>query len=203
MVDSVAVFSPGDRPTDSDTGSPLPGGIAYFYNAGTLTPKTVYADSALTTALGTSVTADSLGYPTTDGTTKTLVYTDTASYKVAIKNSSGVSIVTHDNVKGAVSSAGEAQPRRAACPVPWVTFHPCRTHSSDRRRSRRSSLASLEADVTFTLPSAVLAGAGWFISIQHGGAANECIVSTVAGQTLIEGAKTLGTSVALMNGGKG
>ena len=62
---------------------------------------------------------------------------------------------------------------------------------------------SSSADVTFTLPSAVPAGAGWFISIQHGGAANECIVSTVAGQTLIEGAKTLGTSVALMNGGEG
>lgn len=202
MVDSVNIFSPGDRLTDSDTGAPLPGGIAYFYNAGTLTPKTVYADSALTTALGTSVTADSLGYPTTDGTTKTLVYTDTASYKVAIKNSSGVSIVTHDNVKGAVSSAGGGATPTGSMSRPVVTKSlPYTVLIADGQTQFIGNSSS--ADVTFTLPSAVLAGAGWFISIQHGGAANECIAATVAGQTIIEGAKTLGTSVALMNGGEG
>ena len=99
MTDSVAVFSPGDRLTDNATGPKMSGAVAYL-RRGNDKPKTVYADKDLTVALGTSVTADALGYPTSDGTTKTLVYTGTSDYKIVIKDANGVTVVTHDDVKG-------------------------------------------------------------------------------------------------------
>lgn len=70
MADSTAVFPPGFRVTDSITGAALSGAVIRFYDAETTTPKIVYADSDLLTELGTSVTCDSLGYPTSNGTRK-------------------------------------------------------------------------------------------------------------------------------------
>ena len=48
------------REFDSD-GKLLSGGIFYFYEAGTDTPKAVYSDAGGTTSLGSVVTLDSAG----------------------------------------------------------------------------------------------------------------------------------------------
>lgn len=104
MLDSVAIFDPGFRVTDAN-GDPVSGAKLKFYNAGTSTPKEVFANDALSTSLGSTVTCDSGGYPTSDGSTKTMVYVGTADYKLVITTSADVTIATHDNPQGA--SAGD------------------------------------------------------------------------------------------------
>lgn len=55
-----ALFQPVKTQVFKDM-SLAPGAVIYFYEAGTSTPKAVYADPDLDTALGTSVTADANG----------------------------------------------------------------------------------------------------------------------------------------------
>ena len=106
MADAVAVFTPGQRLVDTE-GTPFSSCEVNFYEAGTTTPKLVYADAELTTELGTTVYTDAAGYPVTGSgsTTKTLVYTNTNSYKIQIVADAGT-IAEHDNVKGAVVASG-------------------------------------------------------------------------------------------------
>ncbi|MBK8772297.1 MAG: hypothetical protein IPM06_18010 [Rhizobiales bacterium] len=109
MANATAVFAPGQRLVDT-SGTPYSGATVQFREAGTDTPKSVFADADLTVSLGSTVYTDSAGYPVTSlgGSTKTLVYTNDESYKVTIKTSAGVTIAEHDNCKGAViaSSGG-------------------------------------------------------------------------------------------------
>lgn len=109
MTDSVAVFPPGFRLTDT-LGVPYNGASIEFYDSGTTNGRLVYSDQALTISLGTIVYGDSAGYPVSasGGTNKVLVYTNTADYKVIIKDGSGATIATHDAIKGAVISSGVA-----------------------------------------------------------------------------------------------
>ena len=104
MANAVAVFPPGWRLTDSND-DPVSGGTIEFYTAGTTTPKTVYSDNALTVSIGTTVTTDASGYPSSGGN-KVIVYTGTADYKVILKKADGTVLATHDNVKGAVTAGG-------------------------------------------------------------------------------------------------
>lgn len=103
MANAQAVFTPGQRLTD-ETGVPYSACEVYFYEAGTTTPKTVYADADLAIELGAVVYTDSAGYPviSSGGTQKTIVYTDENPYKISIRTSAGVVIAEHDSVKGAV-----------------------------------------------------------------------------------------------------
>ena len=107
MADAVAIFTPGQRMVDQ-SGVPYANCTAEFYIGGTgyTDPKTIYADADLATQLGVIAYFDSAGYPVTanGGSTKTLIYTDTGSYDIIIKDSAGVTIASHPNVKGAVIS---------------------------------------------------------------------------------------------------
>ena len=107
MADSTTVFTAGQRITDS-AGRPILGGSVEFYNAGTDTPKEVFADFPLATSLGAVVYTDSAGDPVTasGGTSKTLVYTDTAPYKVIARNSAGAVVFSHDDCLGAIVGGG-------------------------------------------------------------------------------------------------
>lgn len=104
MTDSIAVCPPGWRALDAN-GAVISGAKLKFYDAGTSTPKTVYSDSTLSTSLGATVTCDSGGYPVSGGSTKTIVYTGTAAYKLVITDADDVTIATHDNLRGATASA--------------------------------------------------------------------------------------------------
>jgi hypothetical protein len=102
MADAVNIWPPGFR-LPAPNGVPVSAGYAEFYTAATSDPLTVYADSNLTVSLGTTVYTDSAGYFVTalGGSTKTLVYTGTALFKIVIFDGLGGS-VTHDNIPGAV-----------------------------------------------------------------------------------------------------
>lgn len=103
MTDSIAVFPPGERILDS-SGAVVSGGTLYFYDAGTTSPRTVYSNSTLTTALGVSVVTDSGGYPSTAGN-RVLIYTGTTAYKIVCKDAASVELWSHDNIKGAVDTS--------------------------------------------------------------------------------------------------
>ena len=106
MTDSVAVFPPGFRVSDS--AGFVNGASIEFYDSLTLNPKLVYSDQALINSLGAVVYTDSAGAPVSaqGGTNKVLVYTNTADYKIIIKDALGVPIFPFDGVKGAVISGG-------------------------------------------------------------------------------------------------
>lgn len=101
MLNSRAVFDPLWRATDAN-GDPISGAKLKFYLSETTTPMTVYADAALTVSLGTTVTCDSGGYPTSDGTTKQLVYVGVQDFKIVVTDADDVTVVTHDKQQGAV-----------------------------------------------------------------------------------------------------
>jgi hypothetical protein len=200
MTDSVAVFPPGYRLTDSSTGAPLSGAVIRFFDAGTTNPKTVHADADLSTALGTSVTTDSLGYPTSDGTTKTLVYVGTAAYKVRIETAGGALIAEHDHVKGAVETIDATdQSVTATQPVETKSLD-YTVVSGDQSKAFAGNCTG--GDVTFTMPSAATVGNGWFCTISHAGSANQVRVETVSSQTITSGATNYGTAFALSNSGE-
>jgi hypothetical protein len=203
MVDSVAVFPPGQRLTNSTTGAPLSGAVVKFFTAGTTTPKTVYADQDLTVALGTSITTDSLGYPTSDGTTKSLVYTDTSAYKARIETSAGVLIVEHDNVKGAVAAGtGEAAAATLATTVETKSTD-YTVVAADQNKLFRGNVTG--GDVILTMPSAAAAtiANGWGFWAEHAGSANQLVLTSVSSQTFTDGFTNYGTSFVLTASGEG
>lgn len=199
MVDSVFVFPPGERITDDSTGAPVSGATLEFYDAQSTNPKTVYADADLTASLGTSVVTDSLGYPTSDGTTRTLIYVGTSAYKIVIKDADSNTIATHDDIPGAVQSASPTDVSVTAS-FPVVTKSLAYSVVADDQNSLFKVNCS-SADVTLTLPSAVTVGNGWAIRIQHAGSANQAILATVSSQTISEGSKSFSTQYVLaLNG---
>ena len=201
MTDSVQVFDPNFRVTDNATGAPVSRAIIYFYDAGTTTPKTVYADKDLLTALGTSVTCDSMGCPTSDGSTATLIYLGTAAYKVTIKDSDGNTIKSFDNVRGALDTSGFGGSGSVTASFPVVTKSLAYTVlSADQNTLFAVNCSS--ADVTLTLPNAVTVGDGWAIKVQHAGSANQAILATVSSQTISEGSKSFGTQFPLARNGE-
>jgi hypothetical protein len=203
MVDSVNVFPPGQRLTNATTGAPLSGAVARFYNAGTTTPKTVYADQDLTTSLGTSVSTDSLGYPTSDGTTKTLVYTDTSAYKARIETSAGVLIVEHDNVKGAVTAGTTSSGSATLATTVETKSTDYTVVAADQNKLFRGNVTG--GDVVLTMPSAAAAtiGNGWGFWAEHSGSANQLVLTSVSSQTFTDGVTNYGTSFVLTASGEG
>lgn len=200
MTDSVAVFSPGTRITDNATGAVVSGALLEFYDADTTNPKTVYADKELATPLGTSVTCDSLGYPTSDGTTKTQIYVGTPAYKIVAKTSAGVVIWAHDNISGAVKVIDPGD-------LSVIATTPVVTKSlnyiivpEDQSTEFVGNCSS--GDVTFTLPSAVDVGDGWFVSVQHAGSANQVLINSTSSQTISSGSANYATVLPLSLSGE-
>lgn len=179
MLDSTTVLDPLDRITDAN-GAPVSGAKIKFYNSGTTTPKTVYADSALSTSLGSTVTCDSGGYPTSDGSTKTLIWTGTAAYKVVITDANDATIVTHDGITGAIDSAdvGGGSATWSTPVSPLATD----TTMTSSYRGKLVPLNPTGGAFTVTLESAITAGNGARIGFRYAGTANQAKIASVLGQ---------------------
>lgn len=202
MTDSVSVFPPGFRVTDDSTGEPVSGAIISFFDAETIAPKTVYGDEELETEIGTQITCDALGYPTSDGvSTRTLIYVGTALYKIVCTDADGVQLWSHDNVKGAVVSADSVNVAvTATFPVVSKSLD-YSVVAADQNTTFKVNPSA--GDVALTLPSAVAVGTGWKIKVQHAGTANQVLinVATGSGQLISEGSKSHGGTYALaLNG---
>ena len=81
-----------------NAGAPCAGGSLTFTETATTTPKTVYSDKALTTPITNPVVLDSAGRAPVD-------IWGSGSYRVVLKNSSGTTIKTLDNVDELSTSA--------------------------------------------------------------------------------------------------
>lgn len=200
MTDSVSVFPPGYRLTDSATGAPLSGAVISFFDSGTTTPKTVYADQDLSTSLGTSVVTDALGLPTSDGTSPTLIYVGPQDYKIVIKTSGGVTIATYDDVQGAVETIDLQGLSVSALRPVEVKSLDYAVVADDQNKALMGNCSG--GDVVFTLPSAVLVGAGWLVTIQHAGTANQVIIETVSLQLIRSGGTSYASALALASNGE-
>lgn len=102
------ILSPGAKPHITADDAPLSGGILRFYEAGTLTPLTVYSDRELSTSLGSFVTLDSDGRATTP-----VFVPEGIPFKLRIETSGGSLISETDN-QIALASSNQVQGLDAA-----------------------------------------------------------------------------------------
>ncbi|MDB6036023.1 MAG: hypothetical protein JWM16_6361 [Verrucomicrobiales bacterium] len=91
------IFRPPFFQPDAVTGAPLAGALLYFYAAGTTTPITTYTDSGLGTPQANPVVADASGIFAP-------IFVNTATYKIVLKTSAGVTVYTADNIVSTASS---------------------------------------------------------------------------------------------------
>jgi ribose 5-phosphate isomerase len=199
MTDSVSVFPPGFRVING-YGLPVSGAKLKFFDSGTTTPKTVYSDSDLGTSLGSTVTCDSQGYPTSDGSTKCQVYVGIADYKVRVTTSADVTISEHDEVKGALDTSGFGDQAGSDFETPVVS------KSTDYTvliadQSKLFNCNCGGGDITLTLPSAVTAATGFKVGFRHAASANQVIIATVSSQVIKHGT-ILGTNMSLVGIGE-
>lgn len=204
MTDAVQIFPPGFRVLDAD-GNPVSGGSLSFYDAGTSNPKTVYSNSGLSTALGTVVYLDSGGHPVSaqGGSNKVLIYTGIAAYKVIAKDSSGTTLWTLDNIKGAidtssfvVTSAAPSRPVVSRSDTAW-TVSSAAADAGTVYKSNPTSGAQ-----TVTLPSAITAGDGYTFTLMHDGGTSTNTVrwQTVSSQTVDFGGVSRAAGALLRDG---
>ncbi len=191
MTDAISVVVPGWRATDAND-EPISGAKLKFYNAGTTTEKFVYSDYDLTVSLGAVVTCDSEGYPTSDGNTRVIIYTGTAAYKVVCTTSDNTTVWSHDNVRGAsVTPATDA----AALPETPVVSKTAAYVILTTDQGKLIKGVCTSGNIAFTLPSAVEAGDGFRVGIQHAGTANICSIS--ASQVIARPGSGTSTSLVL------
>lgn len=196
-LDSTPVLSILDRATDAN-GAIVPGAILEFYEAGTSTPKTVYSNATLATSLGTSVTCDSGGYPTSDGSTKTMIYVGTASYKMIVKTSAGVALITHDNIPGA--PAIPATEDSALPETPVITRTSTTTITSGNFETYRGRLVNADpsgGSFAIQLPPPVSAGDGWRMGVRLAGSTTNVVTIRASGATIAKPGQTGVTAFAL------
>lgn len=188
MVDSVQVWPPGFRVTDSND-DPVPLGTVEFYDAGTTDAQTVYSDSGLSSSLGSTIYLDSGGCPvaSSGSSTKVPVYVGDAAYKVIIKDADANVVETKDNLKGALDTATFEASSIAIAEWP-VAIKSADYTVLTTDRGNILFVDSTSATRTLTMPSAVSAGNGWCVIIQHGGisggeSANKVTINSVSSQT--------------------
>lgn len=89
---AVAVFGPLHQFLDN-SGNVLNGGTVTVQDAGTTTSRNIYTDTALSVAATNPIPLDSAGR-----STQGMIYTAATAYKLILKNSSGTTIRTEDNI---------------------------------------------------------------------------------------------------------
>ncbi len=187
MLDALRVFEPGFRITDAN-GKPESGATITFYLEGTSTLMEVFSDDALSVSLGSTVTCDSAGYPTSNGSTRCMVYTGLQDFKVSIYYPSTGTTITHDNLPGAVDSS-----TLGGGMTDWETDVTAITTDTTLTSTHYGQL--IQANPTggtfqLTLPSAVTATNGARIGVRHNGTANQVKIATISSQYI----KTPGSS---------
>lgn len=169
MAATASLLPPLLRVTDS-TNAPVSGATIECFDGGTTTPKTMYSDADLSVSLGTSVICDSAGYPTSNGTTKTLLYTSaTTATKLVFKNSSGTTLVTHDNIPGGVDiNDVAALVEFAKSQMPTVSLTSATTLGSTHYGKLILGNPT-GGSFALTLPAASTAGNGTRLKVRHDG----------------------------------
>jgi microcystin-dependent protein len=205
MPDSGFVFSPAQRLT-SETLAALNGGYVEFYAAGTSTPLTVYSDSTLATALGTSVYLDSTGHPVASqgSSTRVMIYTGDAAIKAIVKTSAGVTVATYDNLQCAQDTAGAGGSGSMLLPVDEIATASLIVSAADYGKLKEIDVTA--ASSTVVMPTALSAPSGTILGVMRKGAPGNSLTIIGTGGDLVAGAGSLllaaeGDSVMLASNG--
>jgi hypothetical protein len=173
MVDAVQVLKPGWRALDAN-GDVYSSAVLHFFNAGTSNTRTVYSNYGLSTSLGTTVTCDSGGFPTSDGSTKVEIYTGNTPYKVTLKNSAGTTIWTLDNIIAALDTSSFLTDSDVAPDFP-ITNTSSNVGPVAADQGNFWNINCSGGDVTVTFPAASTLGNGWNAKFRHDGTANQIL----------------------------
>lgn len=157
-----------------NSGNPLNGGKFYFYDAGTSSARTVYQDDGAATPWTQPIELDANGRLTAS------IYIPTGDFKEKLTTSADVEIYTEDNIPGAVTipSSTYAQPD-----IPVISKTTDYTITADDR-GKLIKTDTTSGNVQLTLPSAVSAGDGFVVFVQHVVGANATTVVRAGADTL-------------------
>jgi microcystin-dependent protein len=205
MPDSGFVFSPAQRLT-SETLAALNGGYVEFYAAGTSTPLTVYSDSTLATALGTSVYLDSTGHPVASqgSSTRVMIYTGDAAIKAIVKTNAGVTVATYDDLQCAQDTDGAGGSGSMLLPVDEIATASLIVSAADYGKLKEIDVTA--ASSTVVMPTALSAPSGTIVGFMRKGAPGNSLTIIGTGGNLVAGAASLllttdGDSVMLASNG--
>jgi hypothetical protein len=171
MADNIQVLKPGWRALDAN-GDVYSGAVLHFFDAGTSNTRTVYSNYGLSTSLGTTVTCDSGGFPTSDGNSKVEIYTGSTPYKLTLKNSSGTTIWTLDNIKAALDTSTFLTDSDIAPSFP-ITNSSSNQSLVAADSGKFYNLNCSGGDVTVTFDDSATLGNGWNVKVRHDGTANQ------------------------------
>jgi hypothetical protein len=192
MTDAIQVLKPGWRALDAN-GDIYSGAVLHFFDAGTSNTRTVYSNYGLSTSLGTTVTCDSGGFPTSDGNTKVEIYTGSTPYKVVLKNSAGTTIWTLDNIKAALDTSTFLTDSDIAPSFPITnTSSPQALVAADTGKFYNVNCSG--GDVAITFDDSATLGNGWNVKVRHDGTANQ-VTFTADGSELFKIGSHAGVSV--------
>jgi len=200
MADVIECFKPGFRVLDA-TGAVVSGAVLEFYDAGTSTPRTVYSDYALSVSLGTSVTCDSGGYPTSDGNAKVSVYTGTGRYKIIAKTSTGTTLWTIDQIPGALDTSSFLTSGDIV-PSPQIENISTSQPLTVDHQGQYFNVNCSGGDVPITLDNAIDLGDGWFCTIRHDGSANQVLITGTSSELFKIGSHAGVTAFSLTQRGQ-
>jgi hypothetical protein len=193
MTDAIQCLKPGIRMTDSSN-EVLSGAVIKMFESGTTTPRTMYSDRGLSVSLGVTVTCDSAGYPTSNGTTKCEIYTGNTPYKLRLETSGGSTVWEHDGIVGALDTSTFAT---STAPPAAFSAKSADYTVVDADNGTLFEFDSTAADRTATLPSAVTVGADFVVGIRKKVAANSVIVASVSAQTIRHDVTTAATTFTM------
>lgn len=188
MVDSIAVRGWAVPILDSN-GDPISDGTVEFYDAGTTDARTVYSTKDLsTTSLGTTVDLNAAGMLVNDANALVVVYTGNTDYKVIIKDSSGATVYTLDNIKGAIDTSalgGSSGGFSGSVVSETSDFSVDSTYDTKVVHANPTG-----GEFTATFDDATTLGDGFVCSFRHDGTVKEdgtfnpMRLATVSGQTI-------------------
>ena len=156
------------------SGNPLNGGLIRTYDAGTTNARTVYKDADAGVPWTQPIELDSTGRLTAS------VYVPTGDWKFTLSTAGEVVLVTEDDIPGAVTIPSSTF---AQIELPVITKTDDYTiTTSDLGKMVKSNTTG--GDVQLTLPTALSAGDGAAIFVQHVVAANVTTVVPTGSDTL-------------------
>lgn len=149
MAKPALLFQPVLQFFDN-SGNVLSGGTLAFKEAGTSTDKDTYTDSTKGTANPNPITLDSAGRPDNAGS-PIQIWLD-GSYKLIVKDSSGNTIRTEDNITALAEATGYAA-KTANYTITTDDY------------AKLINVDTSSSDVTISLPAAATAGAGFIVYV--------------------------------------
>lgn len=210
MPDAIQILKPGWRALDAN-GDVIPGAVLSFFDAGTTTPREVFADFGLSASLGVEVTCDAGGYPASDSNMKTEIYTGSTPYRVVCETQGGVTQWAHDNIIGALDTSGFVTLGGIVPTTPIANTSSNQSIGQDDQGHFYNVNCS-GGDVTITLDRASTLGNGFQITVRHDGTANQVLLEATGGDLMKVGShagvpafalSAMGQTVAVTSDGAG